>query len=133
MTLEEKTIDQALKRLDPMLFLDKRWSAFSGLYYCACRLMEDGSAPLVAVDWRVGTHARPLSHDLVNQVAAQEGSITESIAQATAHNAARKELLRQERLARQDEAIEDWQKSKPGKVGVVITTPLAEHGSESAS
>ena len=118
--LEEKQVQNALSRLDPLLFLDKRWSAFSGLYYCVCRRMEDGSEPLVVVDWREGVHPKPLSLDLVDRVRSQEGDISESIAVSIANNAARKELLRQEREKRQDEAIEDWQKSKPGKLSVVI-------------
>lgn len=124
MTFEEKQIQNALNSLDPLLFLDKRWSPLSGIYYCVCRRMEDGSAPLVAVDWREGVYAKPLSLDLVDRVRSQEGDISEAIASATANNAARKELARQARLKRQDEAIEDWQKTKPGKVGVVINTPL---------
>ncbi len=86
--------------------------------------MEDGSAPLIVVDWRMGTIPLELSLSIVDRVRQQEGSITEAISQATANNAARKELLRQERLRAQDDAIEDWQRSKPGKTGVVISEPL---------
>ena len=117
---EERFIQNELYRLDPKLFLDKRWSPFSGVYYCVCRLMEDGSEPLVVVDWREGTFAKNLSLDLVDQVRHQEGDIRESIALATAHNAARKELARQARLAEQEAIIEDYQKSKPGKTSVVV-------------
>lgn len=130
MTFEEKQVQAALSALDPMLFLDKRWSPLSGIYYCACRRMEDGSEPFVAVDWRQGTHPLPLSLDLVDRVRSQEGSISETISLATAHNAARKELARQERLKRQDEAVEDWQKSKPGKASIVVDKPLAENKSK---
>ena len=73
--------------------------------------MEDGSTPHVAVDWREGVHAKPLSLDLVDRVRSQEGSISEAIAVATAHNAARKELLRQERISKQEEVAEEWRKS----------------------
>lgn len=124
MIFEEKQVQQALQALDPLLFLDKRWSPFSGVYYCACRHMEDGSEPFVAVDWRDGTHPKPLSLDLVDRVRSQEGNISESISLATAHNAARKELARQARLKEQEEIIEDWQKTKPGKTSVVISKSL---------
>lgn len=128
MTFDEKTVQNALTALDPKLFLDKRWSPLSGTYYCACRMMEGSSYPLVAVDWREGVYAKPLSLDLVDRVRSQEGDISEAVSAATANNAARKELMRQERLKRQDEAIEDWQKSKPGKVGVVVTKNLTDAG-----
>lgn len=82
--------------------------------------MEDGSEPLVVVDWRHGTFPKELSFDIVDQVRRQEGDIRESIALATAHNAARKELARQERLKEQEEIIDDYKKSKPGKLSVVI-------------
>lgn len=120
MRVLEKQIDRALKQLDPLLFLDKRYSVFSGLYYCVCTPMEDGSEPWVVLDWRVGIHPRELSMDIVMAVAANEGDMSDAINQATANNAARKELMRQERLSKQDEAISDWQSSKPGKVGVVV-------------
>lgn len=130
MDFQEKQVHNALQALDSNLFLDKRWSPISGIYYCACRRMEDGSQPLVAVDWREGVYAKPLSLDLVDRVRSQEGDISEAISLATAHNAARKELARQERLKRQDEAIEDWQKSKPGKASIVVDKPLAENKSK---
>lgn len=124
MNLVEKQVQLALQALDPLLFLDKRYSPFSGVYYCAVRRMPDGVEDFVAVDWRQGTHPLPLSLDLVDRVRSQEGNISESISLATAHNAARKELARQARLKRQDEAIEDWQKTKPGKTSVVISKGL---------
>lgn len=111
MSGEETRIQAALGQLDPLLFLDKRWSHFGGIYYCVCRQMEDGSEPLVVVDWRVGVYPKELSLDIVDQVRAQEGSITEAVSQATANNAARKELARQKRLTIQDEIVEEWQKS----------------------
>lgn len=107
---QEKLVQKHLQALDPLLFLDKRWSPISGVYYCACRVM-DNAPPLVAVDWRDGVYAKPLSLDLVDRVRAQEGDISEAISLATAHNAARKELMRQERLQVQEEVIEEWQKS----------------------
>ena len=122
MTFEEATIQRALNDVDPDLFLDKRHSAFSGVYYVVC--YPAPGEPMIVVDWREGVHPKPLSLDLVDRVRSQEGDIRESIAQATVNNAARKELVRQERLSKQDEAIEDWQKSKPGKTGVVISKPL---------
>lgn len=73
--------------------------------------MEDGSEPFVAVDWREGTYPKPLSLDLVDRVRSQEGNIAESIRNAAVNNAARKELLRQKRLAEQEEVAQEWQKS----------------------
>lgn len=86
--------------------------------------MEDGSAPLVAVDWREGTYPKPLSLDIVDRVRSQEGDITEAIRATTVNNAVRKELARQEALKEQETIIEDYQKTKPGKVSVVIPNSL---------
>ena len=106
---DEKNVQLALTALDPDLFLDKRYSPFSGIYYTVCYPAPE--EPLVVVDWRDGTYPKPLSLDLVDQVRRQEGDIREAISTATANNAARKELLRQERLKIVDEITEEWQKS----------------------
>jgi hypothetical protein len=109
MRLDEKQVQEALGSVDPDLFLDKRWSGITGVYYCVC--YPAPGEPLVVVDWRDGVQPRPLSLDIVDQVRRQEGDIREAISRATAHNAARKELLRQERLKETDNIIEEWQKS----------------------
>lgn len=109
MTFEENQIQKALNNLDRDLFLDKRHSPLSGVYYVVC--YPAPGEPMIVVDWREGIHPKPLSLDLVDRVRSQEGDISESIAQATANNAARKELMRQKRLQEQEEVVEEWQKS----------------------
>lgn len=108
----EKEIQRQLEYLDLNLFLDyDRHPVYGFLYHSVKQFVPGGLKPLTVVDWCVGSTPLPLSLDIVDQVRRQEGDIRESITAATVHNAARKELARQERLKIQDEVIEEWQKS----------------------
>lgn len=123
-TYLERLIQKELEKLDYDLFLDKERHPVYGYVYYSVKQFVPNAKPLSVVEWRMGNEPLPLSMDIVQQVRAQEGDIREAIKAATVNNAARKELMRQERLKEQDEIIEEWQKSKPGKLGVVIDKPL---------
>lgn len=109
----EKHIQKELTYLDHDLVLDKAWSPFGYLYWRVLKIVKDVE-PLVAVDWRKGNTPLPLSMDIVDKVRSQEGDISEAVRSAIVNNAARKELLRQERLAVQEEVAKDWQKAAKG-------------------
>ncbi len=116
MTREEKEVQRALTVLDPLLFLDKAWSPFGYVYYT---VMCQGSPPSLIAEWRRGNTPLPLSLDLIDRVRSQEGDLGEAIASATANNAAKKELFRQQRQAAEEEIIKDWQKSnRVGRITV---------------
>jgi len=107
----EDRIQRELSYLDLNLFLDfDRHPIYGFLYYSVKQQMQDGTKPLTVVDWCVGDTPLPLSEDIVDRVRAQEGDLRESIAQATVNNAARQELLRQERLTAQDEIAQEFHK-----------------------
>lgn len=111
MTPIEKAIQRELEYLDLDLFLDyDRHPVYGFLYYSVKRRMPDGVAPLEPVSWCVGSTPLPLSLDIVAKVRSQEGDIRDAIAQATAHNAALKELRRQEQLQAYKDIAEEWQK-----------------------
>jgi hypothetical protein len=109
----EKHIQKELTYLDHDLILDKAWSPFGYLYWRVLKLVKDVE-PLTVVDWREGNTPLPLSVEIVNKVRSQEGDISEKVREAIVHNAARKELLRQERLAAQQEITEEWQARAKG-------------------
>lgn len=111
MTNLEKTIQKELSRMDHELFLDKELHPVYGILFYSVKKLLPEQEPLTVVEWRAGSTPLPLSMDIVSQVRAQEGDIRESIAQATANNAARKELLRQKKAAEQEAVVEEWQKS----------------------
>lgn len=125
--MNEKQIQKELTALDHDLFLDKEWSALSGVHYKVKRLMPDGIAPLTVVDWREGTYPLPLSLSLVDKVRSQEGDIREAIRDATANNAARKELARQERLQASEDIIDEWSKNKVLGSYSLHTVPKDSH------
>lgn len=94
--LLEKQIDREVKKLDPDLFLDKQW--FEGsVFYLIKYNIGSGQEPLIALAWP------ELSMSMVDALKAQEGDITEAIKQVKVNNAAKRELMRQER----DQAIEE--------------------------
>ncbi len=109
----ERSIQKELTYLDHDLVLDKAWSPFGYLYWRILKLLP-GAEPFVSVDWRVGNTPLPLSMDIVDKLRSQEGDITEAIRDATVNNAARKELLRQERVAAQEEIVKEWQNKSKG-------------------
>jgi hypothetical protein len=113
-TFEEKRVQMALTALDPDLFLDKRFDPVRKLiYYAVCHIIEPGTEPYVAVDWRTPEGLpKPLSLDLVDQVRSQEGSIKEALTQAMVNNAALKELRRQELETQVQESLEWADQSK---------------------
>lgn len=117
MNLEEKRVQEGLAQLDPLLFLDKVWSRLGYVYWTVKRQMPDGVEPLTVVEW-CGEDGwpLPLSLSLVDQVRSQEGDIRDAISQATANNAARKELARQEKERMRNEAIDEYQKSRPAQL-----------------
>lgn len=105
----EKEVQKELSYLDHDLWLDKKWSPFGYMYYVVLKRIE-GHEPLTVVDWREGNTPLPLSLDLVDKVRSQEGDISDAIAQATANNAARHEMLLQERLKIQEEIAQEYHK-----------------------
>jgi len=115
----EREVQKELTRLDSSLFLDKLWSPFGYVYYAVRNNIGSGQEPLTVLEWRDGYGPLPLSLGIVEQVKRQEGDIRSAISSAIANNAARKELLRQERESAQEEISKEFQKSakKLGSIG----------------
>lgn len=116
----ERQVQKALSSLDHNLFLDKEFHpVYKCIYYVVKRRM-DGLEPLRTVEWIVGSMPLPLSMDIVDRVRSQEGDIRDAMAQAVANNAAKQELLRQERLAAEENIIDEF---KARAKTIFINTP----------
>ena len=109
---QEKQIDQALKRLDPDLFLDKEWNRDRGYMYYAVKYRIAGGEPMLCVSWDSPMGPRNLSMDIVDKVASQEHDVRESLKTAIVENAARRELQRQKLAENLDETSKDFERSQ---------------------
>lgn len=87
---DERTIDKALKQLDPSLFLDKEYEPIGPqgpfVFFCVKNWVGSGHPPIPVLDWRTESGPKPLSHALVEQVKRQEGRMAQALREAEKAN-----------------------------------------------
>lgn len=78
-TGDEKGVDQALRRLDPALFLDKeRDGPGEPVFYAVKQWIGSAAEPIIVLEWRQDGQPLPLSYAIVDRVRAQEGRIADA-------------------------------------------------------
>ncbi len=108
MELQRRLVKRALRGVDPDLYLDEKWSSHGFPYFVIMFPIGEGLPPFEPVQWVHDGQPLPLSLSIVDRLRYQEGDVTEAIQQATAANHARKEAARQERMAQQEDLIQEY-------------------------
>jgi len=106
--LQERLVKRALRATDPDLYLVEEWSSLNFPYYAVKISIGEDLEPFTPIHWVHDGKPLPLSLNLIDELRAQEGDVTEAISQATASNIARKERARQERMAVQADLIDEY-------------------------
>ena len=117
MNHQEKAVQNALRLVDPELFLDKLYDQEGQYVYYAVRYPCPGTDPLTCVHWRTMDGPLPLSLDIVDVVRRNEGDIRESIREVTINNALKKERDKADRDAAYQEEL-DWYIKSNKRLGI---------------
>lgn len=114
--MNEKEIQSQLDTFEGGLFLDKYWDN-GQIVYTVSHIIERGSAPYVAVEWR-GPDGRPLGLDesvnglnIIETLRSQEGSVRDAMNQAIVENAVAREKRKEELEEYIDEELRWIEKS----------------------
>jgi hypothetical protein len=108
MELQQRLVRRALRSVDPDLYLEEEWSSLGFPYWAIKYPIGEGIEPLRPVAWLNNGKPLPLSLSIVDKLRHQEGDITEAITQAKATNIAIKEKARAERMAVQEDLIQEY-------------------------
>ena len=111
MLLQEKLVKAALRATDPDLRLVEFWHPYGFNVYAVEYDIGPDVDPLRPVVW-VDPSGRPLplSLSLVDRLRSQEGDIGQAIRSATKNNIAKKARAREERMAIQEDLIQEYHK-----------------------
>lgn len=109
MLLQEKLVKRALRATDPDLSLVEYWHPYGFHVYAVKYDIGFGVEPLQPLTW-VGGDGKPLplSLSLVDRLRSQEGDVSQAIRSATRNNIEKKKRARAERMAVQEDLIEEY-------------------------
>lgn len=125
--VDERTIDAALREIEPNLFLDKEIDQQGRLFYTAC-LHNGERAPnpiTVAVDWRESDGSpKPLSEGLVYEIKKMQQAGGVNIDSIMRRNNALRVKRDDERMQIQEEIARDFDRHK--KLGNFAIVPRSQ-------